>query len=93
VGFSRSQEVNGTLIMPSEDAFLNPNFPLAAGGVVFLVGAVIFMRAGRALGRFGVGGFTRAEEPTQFWWSVAIFCGVGFGLIGIYLYGIYKFPN
>ena len=79
--------------MPDSDALLNPNFPLAAGGIVFLAGAVRFMRTGRAFGRFGVGGFSRAEEPTQFWWSVATLCVVGFCFIGIYLYGVYKFPN
>jgi len=80
------------LFIPDEDALLNPRFPYLMIGIAFLAAAVVFTCTGKAYGRFGVSA-SRAEGPTQFWWSIAIYYLAGVIFIGIYLYGVYEFSN
>jgi hypothetical protein len=83
---------NETMIMPDEDALLNPKFPYLMIGVIFLAAAVVSTFAGKTYSGYG-GWASRAKEPAQFWWSLVILYFGGVLFIGIYLYGVYEFAN
>jgi len=60
---------------------------LILGGISFSLG-VVWTCTGKARTRF-YGWVYRAEEPTQFWWVVAIYYLGGILLVGIFLYRVY----
>ena len=70
------------MILTSSDS--GPSIGLLIGGVfLFFLGAVS-MFTGKASARFSW--VYRAEEPTQFWWVVAMYYLGGLFLIGYFLY-------
>jgi energy-coupling factor transporter transmembrane protein EcfT len=54
-------------------------------GIVLLLVASVFTLTGESLERYGRM-VSRAEEPTRFWWNVAMFYGGGIFFIALYLY-------
>ena len=58
-------------------------------GTIFLVAAVISTCAGKTFGRAG-GSASRAREPRQFWWSVALYYIGGVCFIGYFLYQVHE---
>ncbi len=78
--------------MPDSDALLNPKFPYFMIGIVFLIAAVVSTCAGKTFSGYG-GWASRAKDPTQFWWSLVVLYLSAVLFIGLYLYGVYKFPN
>jgi hypothetical protein len=81
------------MIMPDlEDALLNPQFPFFVVGAALLAGAVASMCTGKTFGRSG-GVASRAKEPTQFWWGVAIYFLGAIVCIGIWLHEVYRLSN
>jgi hypothetical protein len=53
----------------------------------FLVYAVISTYTGKTLTRFGNRVY-RAEEPSEFWWNVALYYLGGILFIGVFLYKV-----
>jgi len=81
------------LFMPDlEDILLNPKFIYLILGVVFLSAAVVSTWAGKTYSGYG-GWATRAKEPTQFWWAIAILYLSAALFIGTYLYEAYEFSH
>jgi len=77
--------------MPDLDSILRPPFIYLILGVICFSVAVVSTCTGKAYGRYA--GWThRAKEPTQFWWTVALYCLGGVGFIGYFLYEVDKLP-
>ncbi len=53
---------------------------------IFISVAVVSVLSGKTGGR--TGWVSRAEDPTQFWWGVAIYFLTGVVCIGIYFYKV-----
>jgi hypothetical protein len=62
-------------------------------GVISFSAAVISTCTGKTYGKYGRGLASRAKEPTDFWWTVAIYYIGGFCFIGYFLYKIYGHAN
>jgi len=69
----------------------SPYFYLTVGAI-FLVAGVISTYTGKAYGRYG-GWASRAKEPTQFWWTVALYYISGGCFVGYFLYKVYELSN
>lgn len=61
-------------------------------GVISFSWAVVSMCTGKTYGRYG-GWASRAKEPSQFWWTVAIGYVGGVLFIGYFLYKVYVLSN
>lgn len=61
-------------------------------GTISFFAAVISMCSGKTFGRYG-GWAYREKEPTQFWWTVAIYFLAGVWFIGYFLYRVRAFSN
>ncbi len=62
-------------------------------GAIFLLAAVVSTFTGKTYGRYGRGWARRANEPTEFWWTVAIYYIGGVCFIGYFLYKFYELSN
>jgi len=68
---------------------LNSQLPPSARlivGIIFFAGAVISTCTGKTRARIGRTIY-RAEEPSGFWWVVAIYYLAALFFVGSYLYG------
>jgi hypothetical protein len=61
-------------------------------GLISFSAAVASTCAGKTYGRYG-GWASRAKEPTDFWWTVAIYYFGGVCFIGYFLYKVYGLSN
>jgi hypothetical protein len=61
-------------------------------GIIFFIAAVVWTFIGKARTRYS-GWVSRAKEPTQFWWEVALYYLGGVCFIGIFLYKAYGLPH
>jgi uncharacterized membrane protein YedE/YeeE len=75
-----------------EDVLLNPKFPYLMIGALFLAAVVASVCTGKTFGRSG-GVASRAKEPTQFSWGVAIYFLAAIFGIGIWLHEAYRLSN
>jgi len=57
-------------------------------GLISFSAAVVSTCAGKTYGRYGRGLASRAKEPTDFWWTVAIYYIGGVCFIGYFLYRV-----
>jgi len=57
-------------------------------GVISFSAAVVWTCTGKAWARFH-GWVYRAEEPSGFWWVVAMYYLIGVFMIGYFLYKVY----
>jgi hypothetical protein len=55
-------------------------------GAIFFFAAVVSTCAGKTYGRYGRGWASRAKEPAEFWWTVAIYYIAGVCFIGYFLF-------
>ena len=72
--------------MNDPSTYNDPSIYLVLAAIFFIV-AVVSILAGKTGGR--AGWVSRAKDPTQFWWGVAIYFLAGVIGIGIYLYKVY----
>jgi hypothetical protein len=72
------------LFMPDSD-LTRPHVFLTLAIISFSA-AVVWTCTGKAWAHFH-GWVYRAEEPTDFWWTVAIYCLGALLFLGAYLYG------
>jgi hypothetical protein len=70
--------------MPDLHSLLKPPYIFLILGVLSFSAAVVWTCTGKARTRFS-GLVYRAEEPTQFWWLVAMYYFAGVLFIGIFL--------
>jgi hypothetical protein len=61
-------------------------------GVFSLVLAVAGTLTGKVWARYGRVIY-RAKEPQNFWQLIAVYCLVGIGFVGYFLYKFYDFSN
>ena len=65
-----------------------PPFIYLILGMASLSAGVVWIYTGRARGRFN-GWIYRAEDPTQYWWAVAVYLLGGMWFIGSFLHKLY----
>lgn len=83
---------NGTIYMPDMHTLLTPPYFQLIFGVISFCAAVVWTCTGKAWARFH-GWVYRAEEPTDFWWAVAMYYLIGVFLIGYFLYKVHALSN
>ena len=66
---------------------INSPYYFLVFGAIFFLAAVASTCTGKTCGRYGIG-TSRAKEPTQFWWGVAIYYIAGVCFIGYFLYRV-----
>lgn len=71
--------------MPDLNALVRPPYYALVFGLISLSAAVVYTCRGKAWARFH-GWVYRAEEPSDFWWAVAMYFLIGVFLIGYFLY-------
>jgi hypothetical protein len=75
------------------DWFSRPTpYVLLIAGVIFFSMAVVWTCTGKAWIRFH-GWVYRAEEPKRFWLEVVTDYLIGFGLIGVFIYNLYRLSH
>ena len=62
-------------------------------GLIRFIAAVVSTWTGKTYGRYGRGLASRAKEPTDFWWTVAVYYISGICFIGYFLYEVYRLSN
>ena len=62
-------------------------------GVISFSAAVISTCTGKTYGKYGHGLASRAKQPTDFWWTVAIYYIGGVCFIGYFLWKVYRPAN
>jgi hypothetical protein len=80
----------GTLLIPNSD-LMGPRGWLISG-LFLLFLAVGGTLTGGTLARYGQI-VNRAEDPKEFWWTIAIYFLGGICFIGYFLYKVYGFSN
>jgi hypothetical protein len=78
--------------MPDLFSLQRPPYIQLIIGVISFSAAVVWTCTGKAWARFH-GWVYRAEEPTDFWWAVAMYYLIGVFLIGYFLYKVYGLSN
>jgi hypothetical protein len=78
--------------MPDWYTLLRPPFFQLMIGVLSFSAAVVWTCTGKVWARFH-GWVYRAEEPTDFWWSVAMYYLIGVVLIGYFLFEVHGLSN
>jgi hypothetical protein len=73
----------GTLFIPGSHSESPPSNLLIIG-ILFFLGAVASTYAGKTSARTGRGIY-RAEEPSTFWWLVAMYYFAALLFVGLYL--------
>ncbi len=77
--------------MPDWYSLLRPPYIYLIFGVTFFSLGVVSICTGKASARYSW--VYRTQEPTLFWWVVAIYYLVGVLFIGIFLYKVYGLSN
>jgi hypothetical protein len=62
-------------------------------GLISFSAAVVSTCTGKTYGKYGRGLASRAKEPTDFWWTVAIYYIGGVCFNGYFLYKVYVLSN
>ena len=74
------------------DSVLRPSYVLLIFGIFSLFMAVLGTCTGVTGARYG-GWVYRDKEPTQYWWTVALYFFGGVFFVGIFLYKVYGLSN
>ena len=80
------------MFMPDLHLLLRRPYFQLIFGVISFSAAVVWTCTGKAWARFH-GWVYRAEEPTDFWGTVAMYYLIGVFLIGYFLYKAYGLSN
>ncbi len=71
---------------------INSPYYFLVFGVIFFLAAVVSTCTGKTYGRYGIGG-SRAENPREFWWTVAVYYTAAVCFIGYFLCKICRLFN
>jgi hypothetical protein len=83
----------GTLSVDWWHSQISSPYYFLVSGVIFFIAAVVSTCTGKTYGRYGHGLASRAKEPSEFWWTVAIYYIGGACFIGYFLYKVYELSN
>lgn len=81
-----------TLLKPDLHALLRPPYTLLILGVILFSVAVVSTCTGKAWLRF-YGWAYRTENPTDFWYVVAVYFLGGVVVTGIFMYELYRLSH